>query len=255
MWERCNDIYKERSEKAKSINSSGYNNKYRYSGKIYCKKDGRAYWRIKTRKNEFWQCSLYNKEGKKGCSNSVNIYTESIDNILVEIFNKLFLNKESFIQELADKCIECLKECTSENDIRKIKGKIEELNTERKKLIKLYTTDLIDEEEFEEENIIYKRKIENLQQEYKVLEQERNLNNIKEKKELLMKSFCKDLVFARGIPKVMIDVILDRIEVEKINDDGLAKLDISLKIGKKISLLYKRKKITKYCNQMQKIAS
>ena len=33
LWQRCNEIFKERSEKAKS-ETSGYNNKYKFSGKI-----------------------------------------------------------------------------------------------------------------------------------------------------------------------------------------------------------------------------
>ncbi len=37
IWEKCNEIFKERSERAKS-ETTGYNTKYKYSGKIYCKK-------------------------------------------------------------------------------------------------------------------------------------------------------------------------------------------------------------------------
>ena len=93
IWERCNQIFKERSERAKS-ETSGYNNKYKYSGKIFCKKDGQAYWRTINRGKEFWQCALYKKRGTQGCSNNVNIYTETLDEILKKIFDELFINKK-----------------------------------------------------------------------------------------------------------------------------------------------------------------
>ena len=157
IWQRCNEIFKERSEKAKS-ESSGYNSKYKYSGKIFCKKDGMAYWRTNTRGNEFWQCALYKSKGKEGCTSNVNIYTESIDELLRRIFNELFINKKEFIDDLLEKCTICFKDTSNEKDAQKTRQKIDTLNRERKNLIKLYTTELIDEKEFEEENEKYKQK-------------------------------------------------------------------------------------------------
>lgn len=253
IWERCNQIFKERSERAKS-ETSGYNNKYKYSGKIFCKKDGQTYWRTINRGKEFWQCALYKKRGTKGCADNINIYTETLDEVLKKIFDELFINKEQFINNLLEKCEECLKECTSECDISKTKEKIENLRKERKKLIKLYTTELIDEKEFEEENEIYNKKIEMYEQEYQKLIDDQNINAINEKKELLRKSFEKDIQFYLGIPDVLIDKILSKIEVEKIDDKGLANLEIVLQIGIQIDILYKKKKIIKYIDK-QKVAS
>lgn len=253
VWEKCNEIFKERSEKAKS-ESSGYNTKYKYSGKIFCKKDGQTYWRTIGKGKEFWQCALYKKKGIQGCANSVNIYTETLDKVLKSIFDELFINKKQFISNLLEKCITCLEDCSSENDINKAKGKIEELKRERKKLIKLYTTELIDEKEFEEENKIYQEKIEKCEQEYNILLEARDSDAIKQKIELLRKSFEKDIEFERGIPDQLVDIILSKIEVEKIDDKGLANLEIILKVGLTINLLYKKKKIINYIDK-QEIAS
>lgn len=253
IWERCNQIFKERSERAKS-ETSGYNNKYKYSGKIFCKKDGQAYWRTINRGKEFWQCALYKKRGTQGCSNNVNIYTETLDEVLKKIFDELFINKKQFINNLLEMCEGCLKDCSSEHDIDKAKEKIENLKKERKKLIKLYTTELIDEKEFEEENKIYNEKIEKCEQEYQELVETRNIDAINEKKELLRKSFEKDIEFYLGIPDLLVDKILNKIEVERLDDNGLASLEIILKIGIKINLLYKKKKIIKYIDK-QSVAS
>lgn len=253
IWKRCNEIFKERSEKAKS-EASGYNTKYKYSGKIFCKKDGQAYWRTINRGREFWQCALYKKKGTQGCSNNVNIYTETLDEVLKKIFDELFINKEQFINELLKKCEICLKNSSTERDIDEVKEKIENLRKERKKLIKLYTTELIDEKEFEEENEVYKQKIDKCEQEYNELMEKRKLNTINEKIELLRKCFEKDISFERGIPDQLVDIIINKIEVEKVDDNGLANLEIFLKVGLTINLLYKKKKIIKYIEK-QKVAS
>lgn len=253
VWEKCNEIFKERSEKAKS-ESSGYNTKYKYSGKIFCKKDGQTYWRTIGKGKEFWQCALYKKKGTQGCENNVNIYTETLDKVLKKIFDELFINKEQFISNLLERCIICLNNCSSKNDINKTKGRIEELKRERKKLIKLYTTELIDEKEFEEENKIYQEKIEKCEQEYNALLESRNSDVIKQKAELLRKSFEKDIEFERGIPDQLVDIILSKIQVEKLDNNGLANLEIILKVGLTINLLYKKKKIIKYIDK-QEIAS
>lgn len=250
IWERCNKIFKERSDKAKS-DASGYNTKYKYSGKIVCKKDGQSYWRTISRGKEFWQCALYKKKGIKGCSDNVNIYTETLDKVLKQIFDELFVNKKSFIEELVGKCAESFKNCSSEIDMEMVQNKIEGIRREKKKLIKLYTTELIDETEFEEENNIYNEKILSYENEYQQLLISRKENNIDEKIRNLKKSFEKDIEFYHGIPDQLVDVILQQIKVEKLDNTGLANLEIILKIGLTVNLLYKKKKIINYIKKQQ----
>ncbi len=253
IWKKCNEIFKERSERAKS-ETTGYNTKYKYSGKIYCKKDGQCYWRTISRGREFWQCALYKKKGISGCANNVNIYTETLDEVLKRIFNEMFINKEKFIENLLNKCKECFEDCSTEIDITSLQNKIESLKKEKKKLIKLYTTELIDEKEFEEENNIYNEKISAYEEEKNKLIMSRNKDEIDDKMQIIKKSFEKDFEFFQGIPAQLVDVILDKIKVERLDDTGLANLEIVLKVGITIELLYKKKKIIKYIDK-QKIAS
>ena len=132
-----------------------------------------------------------------------------------------------------------------------VQNKIEGLKREKKKLIKLYTTELIDEKEFEEENNTYNEKIISCENEYQQLLISRKENSIDEKMETLKKSFEKDIEFYHGIPDQLVDVILQQIKVEKIDDTGLANLEIILKIGLTVNLLYKKKKIIKYIEKQQ----
>ena len=60
--------------------------------------------------------------------------------------------------------------------------------------------------------------------------------------------------FNLGVPDEIIDKILDKIEVERLEDNGLANLEIFLSVGIRLNILYKKKKIIKYIEQ-QKVAS
>ena len=70
----------------------------------------------------------------------------------------------------------------------------------------------------------------------------------------LRKCFEKDIEFNRGFPDQLVDAILDKITVERLDDSGLANLEVFLKIGLKVDILYKKKKIFKYIEK-QNIAS
>ena len=253
LWQRCNEIFKERSEKAKS-ETSGYNNKYKFSGKIYCKEDGQAYWRTITRGKEFWQCALYKKHGIDGCTNNVNIYTVTLDEIMKRIFDELFVNKEKFIDNLLNKCMEIIEDDGLEEDIHIIEEKIENIKKEKKKLIKLYTSELITESEFEEENKAYNEKLNKIEVEYENMKKTRDTTSNQEIKDILRKSFEKDLDFNLGIPDQILDKMLDKIYVKKEDETGLANLEIILKVGLKTNLLYKKKKYFK-CIENAQIAS
>ena len=253
LWQRCNEIFKERSEKAKS-ETSGYNNKYKFSGKIFCKEDEQAYWRTITRGKEFWQCALYKKHGIDGCTNNVNIYTVTLDEIMKRIFDELFVNKEKFIDNLLNKCMEIIEDDGLEEDIHIIEEKIENIKKEKKKLIKLYTSELITESEFEEENKAYNEKLNKIEVEYENMKKTRDTTSNQEIKDILRKSFEKDLDFNLGIPDQILDKMLDKIYVKKEDETGLANLEIILKVGLKTNLLYKKKKYFK-CIENAQIAS
>ncbi len=253
LWEKCNTIYNNRSLKAKQECSSGYNNKYKYSGKIYCKKDGWAYWRTIARNKEFWQCALYKKEGKKGCNDNVNLYTEKIDEILKGIFNKLFKNKLKYIDTLLNDCTSVMNDCSFEDSIKRKNLELENLCREKKKLIKLYTSDLITEQEFKEANNEYIEKINYKQKECEDLLEASKLNNTSERMKLLKSSFIKELEFNNGIPDEIVQNMLNKITVEKI-DDKYARLNISLNTGISTSVLYSKGKILKDNKTIEKVS-
>ena len=170
------------------------------------------------------------------------------------IFDELFVNKEKFIDNLLNKCMEIIEDDGLEEDIHIIEEKIENIKKEKKKLIKLYTSELITESEFEEENKAYNEKLNKIEVEYENMKKTRDTTSNQEIKDILRKSFEKDLDFNLGIPDQILDKMLDKIYVKKEDETGLANLEIILKVGLKTNLLYKKKKYFK-CIENAQIAS
>ena len=171
-----------------------------------------------------------------------------------KIFDELFVNKEKFIDNLLNKCMDVINNDGTEKDIHIIEEKIENIKREKKKLIKLYTSELITESEFEEENKLYNEKLNKVNNEYENMKKARESMSSEKTKDILRKSFEKDLNFNLGIPDSILDKMLDKIYVKKEDETGLANLEIILKVGLKTNLLYKKKKYFK-CIENAQIAS
>ena len=74
LWERANKKLKERQDSFtnKAVNKKVFQNRYTYSGKIYCGCHNLTYHRSsagKRKNNPVWECQVYRKESLKGCSN------------------------------------------------------------------------------------------------------------------------------------------------------------------------------------------
>lgn len=138
LWEKCQKIYTANSEKVKN-NETSYNNKYTYSGKIFCKNDGMPYWRtIWHGKTEVWQCSEFKRNKREACPDSPTLYKTELDFIMKMIFDNLFKNKEAYIEQIIEVCKIVLSQDNYRNKIEEIKLKILNQKDEKKKIIKLY---------------------------------------------------------------------------------------------------------------------
>lgn len=246
LWERCNILYRNRSNKVKNKETS-YNTKYKYSGKLFCKNDGKSFWRTKWRKREAWQCSQYRKEGLEGCKNNVTVYTDELDEIIKNLFITLFKDKELYVKELVEMCKRYMNEKKNDSEVREIEAQIDLARKEKRNLIKLFTLEKISESEFEEMNSEYVEKIDNLQDR---LERELANNdtevNIDTRIKKLDEYFKKEVYFEDGLPDEIIDNMIERIEVEKCGrEDAIRhktiKLHIFLKIGLEIPAYIKNR--------------
>ena len=166
IWEKCNKILHTKHERFVK-EGTNWNSEYMYSKLFICAYDGRPYWRRKYRRNsgeEYWGCSEYLKKGKCNCENNTYIATKDMDKILIDVFDQLRNNKDKIMKNMLKVNNKAFKQNeTNFQDDDKIKQEIQELELNKKSLIKLYSLNKIDENEFEELNNDYKEKIVKLQ--------------------------------------------------------------------------------------------
>lgn len=101
-WDEANRMLECKSRKMKSEEKTSYQNKFLYSGKIYCKIHNAPYWRSMYRyKNskdkEIWQCSIYRKKGKEKCT-SPPVYKDEIDAVMKSIIKEIFILNKNVIK-------------------------------------------------------------------------------------------------------------------------------------------------------------
>lgn len=239
LWEKCNSLYKSRGKKVRNKETS-YNTKYKYSGKLFCKEDGKSFWRTNVGGKEAWQCSQYKREGLNGCKNNSIVYTREIDFILKNLFTALFKDKDLFVSELIQMCKRYMNEKKEDLEVKDIERQIDNERKEKKNLIRLFTLEKINEKEFEEMNNEYIEKINNLEDRLEKLLDESNAElNIDEKIKQLKEYFKKSVDFENELPDEIVDSMIERIEVEKCGNDNskkhkTIKLHIYLKIGLEI---------------------
>ena len=242
LWEKCNEILRKNSEKMKSKETS-YTNKYTYSGKIHCKEDGELYWRTAWhKKEEVWQCKKYKNGGRKMCPNSPILHTRELDFIMKMIFDCLFKNKKEYINNLIETCKTVLKEINYDDKIEKLQKEIDGINAQKKNLVKLYTLDKINEQEFEEMNNSFNEQIKPIENQVIDLKEKQRGREDIEGQILKLKHFFEEnlKIENREITRELIDTMIKKIEVEKGDIPNLIKLEVTLNLGMNIPVYYRK---------------
>lgn len=236
LWERANVKLKQRQESFmnRTVNKKIFQNRYAYSGKIYCSEHNLTYHRVsagKRKNNPVWECQVYRKESLKGCLNP-RVFELELDILFKDLFNNFFKTKNIF-DEIINECKNYLETSNNEVEIKNIEFKIIQLNNKKGKLLELVIEEYLSKEDYKKqvdlinENLnTYQNKIDELQSnkkdknyiENKISEIEKALEKCLEDKE------CYSDVF---------NEIIDKIIVHKQSDKQI-KLDIFIKTGESI---------------------
>lgn len=242
LWERANDKLKSRriSFQNKVNDKMIFQNRYTYSGKIYCGEHNVTYHRSsagKRKNNPVWECQIYRKNGIKGCNNS-RIFELELDEIFTKIFTNLCKIRKTVFNNLLLECRNYLDSNNNENEIKILKGKCNVIDIKKSKLLELVMNGYL-------ENIDYKKQIDLLNDEL--------INNLKNIK--ILESNIKDSNYIENtintlnkkLEKCMEDKILfsdtfneliDKIIVYKANNEinKKVKLEVIVKTGERIKL-------------------
>lgn len=240
LWERANIKLKERKDSFtnRTVNKTVFQNRYTYSGKIYCGCHNLTYHRSsagKRKNNPVWECQVYRKESLKGCSNP-RVFELELDEVFKDMFNKLFKRRNNVFDEILSECKNYLETNNNESDIKGLESKMLVLNNKKDKLLELVMEEYLSKEE-------YKKQIDLINEDLVICQKKINvLNNNKKDKNYIenkINEIKKVLEKCLEDDKCYIDVfneLIDKIIVHKQSDKGI-KLDIFIKTGESVNTL------------------
>ena len=238
LWERANVKLKERQDSFtnRAVNKAVFQNRYTYSGKIYCGCHNLTYHRTsagKRKNNPVWECQVYRKESLKGCSNP-RVFELELDEVFKDMFNKLLSKRNVIFDEILNECKNYLETNNNDIEIKNIESKILVLNNKKDKLLELVIEEYLSKEDYKkqvdlinEDLTIYQTKMNELKSNKK------DKNNIENKISEIKNALEKCLEDNECYSDVFNELI-DRIIVHKQNDKQI-KLDIFIKTGESIN--------------------
>lgn len=217
LWDKANQILRKRSAKQSAGNKGGYQNRYPYSGKIFCGVHKlpyyRSLYRYKSGSKEIWQCQEYSRKGKEGCTAPV-LYTSEADEILRQVLGELALNKEEIIQELVRMYQSIGSGGKTEEDIARCRAETDSILKRKDKLLDLSIDGRISDDEFSQRNGRFNAELEKLRARLAELEEEKQKDQeMLQSIGALRQAIARELDFADGFSAGVVDAFLDRMEV------------------------------------------
>ena len=234
IWDKANAILRYRSEKQSAEDKTSYQNKYTYSGKIYCAEHKlpyyRAIYRYKSGDKEVWQCKEYSAKGKAGCD-SPTLYTTEVDEILRDAYNIVVRDKAQIIHDLVRIYSSIGDDSRIKEDIAKIKVQINDIIKKKDKLLDLSIKGHLSDEEFAKRNHQFNLDIEGMEVRLANLtEEEKKNKDVSNTVETLRKLIADELDFAEGFDHTIVDALLDRIVVYKTDDKKVIDIKVYFKV-------------------------
>jgi len=233
LWDKANMILRERREN-QSTNDTSYQNKYTYSGKIYCGKHKtpfyRTQYRYKSGNKEVWQCREYTAKGKAGCD-APKLYTAELDEILRDAYNTIMKNRVSIVHDLMHLSCTTGNESKTRERISKTKLQISGLIAKKDKLLDLSISGHVTSKEFAMRNCQLNQEIEGLDAcLVSLLQEDARSKEVFHTFEALSKMMADDGNFHDSFDATIVDALLDRVEVHRTENKNEICLNVSLKI-------------------------
>ena len=237
LWERANKKLKQRQESfaSRAVNKAVFQNRYTYSGKIYCGTHNLTYHRSsagKRKNNPVWECQVYRKESLKGCSNP-RVFEFELDTLFKDMFNKLLKRKNYIFNEIVSVCENYLESHNNDSEIKNIESKILLLNNKKDKLLELVMEEYLEKADYKKQVDLLNEEINSYQNklnELKIDKKDKNYikNKINEIKKALDNCLTDDKCYSDVFNELIDKIIVNKIEDKKI------KLDIYMKTGESI---------------------
>ena len=237
LWDRANKKLKERQDSFtnRAVNKKVFQNRYTYSGKIYCGHHNLTYHRSsagKRKNNPVWECQVYRKESLKGCSNP-RVFEYELDIVFKDMFKKLLKRRKHIFDDILNDCKNYFETNNNESEIKNIESKILMFNNKKDKLLELVMEEYLSKEDYKKQVDLINEEIitnQNRLNELQNNKQDKNYieNKINELKKMLDNCLTNDECFSD-----VFNELIDRIYVYK-EENKKIKLDIYIKTGESI---------------------
>lgn len=223
LWEKANQLHdKRRTTASRHIlySEKGLNN-CKYSCLMYCRECGSVFIRAgggNRTLNPSWSCKTYKESGVKSCQSPI-IREEYLDKIFSSIFSDFLNNKKDYLSSVLKEYENIMETYNDEAGINDIKNQIQVLEKQKDKLLDLSLNGMISNVEFKKRNDKFNSELEELNKKlirFGNPDIEKQLFN---EKLLDIKNTLSDkLGIKQQLPNLM-RILVERVEVEKINND------------------------------------
>lgn len=238
LWERANIKLKQRQDSFtnRAVNKAVFQNRYTYSGKIYCGCHNLTYHRVsasKRKNNPVWECQVYRKESLKGCSNP-RVFELELDAAFKNMFNKLFKKRNNIFDEVLNECKNYLEMNNDENEIKTLESKLLLLNSKKDKLLELVMEEYLSKEDYKKQVDLINEEINDYQFKIDELQSNKKDKNYIENKIEKLRNTLENCLDDSKCYSDVFNEIIDRITVYKENKKQI-KLDIYIKTRERVN--------------------
>jgi hypothetical protein len=214
LWEKANEILEERSKKQSAADKTSYQNKYTYSGKIFCGEHNRPFfhdiYKYPSGNKEIWKCRTKNE-----CNTPV-IYTTEMDSIVKEIYAQYVKDKNNIIETLVNVYSQVVGTSKNDEQLNKLTSQINAVKKKKDRLLTLNIDGRIADEEFEERNEGFNNEITAINRKIaQIHEDVKKSENLVKTMDEIRKVLLGELDFSTGFNNSVVDALIERIEIHK----------------------------------------
>ena len=238
LWDRANKKLKIRQDSFtnRAVNKAVFQNRYTYSGKIYCGCHNLTYHRSsagKRKNNPVWECQVYRRESLKGCSNP-RVFEFELDELFKHIFKKIYKQRNHIFDEILNECKNYLETNDNESEIKNLESKILLLNNKKNKLLELVMEGYLSKIDYKKQVDVINDEINLNQKKIDKLKTNKYDNSYIENKLNEIKKMLNNSLNDNECYSDVFNELVDKIIVHK-NDGKKVKLDIYIKTGESIN--------------------
>lgn len=250
IWDKCNDIFKERSTAIKTRERS-FKDTSVFTGKIWCSAHQRPYWRTSYSNSASrgkpiyqWICSEKKRVNAKSCA-SFAILESDLYEILSQYLQNIIPNLDDYITTFLRLYQEADESDSTKKQLATMRSQLQREIAKREKLLDAYTDDLISKTEFKERNGNLSVLITMLEEEITTLETQRSADaeyakELKHIDEYLKTMYDPNSPMTTEVIDEIANAVIERIDVTPVNNTAM-RLEIALKTGVNHDCSYVRK--------------